>query len=210
VIYLQHQQKIHIQAHANARIQALHARIRPHFLFNSMNTIAALIRTDPDHAEEAVEDLSDLFRASLGQNSQLISLSEEVQIARRYLHIEQLRLGDRLRVEWHLDELPDNALLPVLTLQPLLENAIFHGIEMIAEGGEIQLHGSRQGKMLSIVISNPCLPPEQSQRSGGNQMAMDNIHERLQIAFGGHAGLKIQRQQRSCQLEIVFPFTEQA
>jgi two-component system sensor histidine kinase AlgZ len=210
VIYLQHQQKIHIQAHANARIQALHARIRPHFLFNSMNTIAALIRTEPDHAEEAVEDLSDLFRASLGQNSQLISLSEEVQIARRYLHIEQLRLGDRLKVEWHLDELPDNALLPVLTLQPLLENAIFHGIEMIADGGEIQLHGSRHGKMLSIVITNPCLPPEQSRRSGGNQMAMDNIHERLQIAFGRHAGLKIQRQQRSCQLEIVFPFTEQS
>ncbi len=209
VIYLQYQQKIHIEAHADARIQALQARIRPHFLFNSMNTIAALIRTQPEQAEAAVEDLSDLFRASLGKTSQLISLTEEIQIARRYLHIEQFRLGDRLKVTWHLDDLPENALLPVLTLQPLLENAIFHGIEMLAEGGEIVLHGTQQGQMLSIQISNPCLPPQQSRRSGGNQMAMDNINERLQMSFGGDAGLSIKRQQHSCEIEIRFPYREQ-
>jgi len=208
VIYLQYQQKIHIQAHADARIQALQARIRPHFLFNSMNTIAALIRSQPQHAEEAVEDLSDLFRASLGKTSQLISLAEEVQMAERYLRIEQLRLGERLKVTWALESLPQQALLPVLTLQPLLENAIFHGIEMLPAGGEISVTGSRQGELLTIVIDNPCLSPQQSKRSSGTQTAMKNIDERLRIAFGKQAGLSLQRQEHSCQLKITFPLTE--
>jgi len=208
VIYLQYQQKIHIQAHANARIQALQARIRPHFLFNSMNTIAALIRSQPENAEEAVEDLSDLFRASLGKTSQLISLSEEVEMAKRYLRIEQLRLGDRLKVTWTLGDLPEQAQLPVLTLQPLLENAIFHGIEMLPAGGEIHVSGSRKGDLLTIQIDNPCLPPQQSQRTNGTQTAVNNIDERLRIAFGKQAGLSLERQEQSCQLTITFPMTE--
>jgi two-component system sensor histidine kinase AlgZ len=208
VIYLQYQQKIHIQANATARIQALQARIRPHFLFNSLNTIASLIHSRPKHAEEAVENLSELFRASIGQSSQLVSLAEEVQLARGYLEIEQLRLDDRLKVDWRLDELPDSALLPVLTLQPLLENAIFHGIEMLPEGGEIQVIGTRDGDNLCIKITNPCPTVRNTPRSQGNQMAMSNIDERLRIAFGGKAGLKMQRLERQCLLEIVFPFVE--
>jgi len=208
VIYLQYQQKIHIQANANARIQALQARIRPHFLFNSLNTIASLIPSSPKHAEEAVENLSDLFRASIGQSSQLVSLGKEIQIARGYLDIEQLRLGDRLKVDWQLDNLPDSALLPILTLQPLLENAIFHGIEMLPEGGEIQVIGTRKGDKLCIEMTNPCPSVQLTPRSRGNHMAMDNIDERLRIAFGREAGLNMQRLEQQCVLEIVFPFVE--
>lgn len=208
VIYLQYQQKIHIQANANARIQALQARIRPHFLFNSLNTIASLIPSSPKHAEEAVENLSDLFRASIGPSSQLVSLDREMQIARGYLDIEQLRLGDRLKVDWRLDDLPGSALLPILTLQPLLENAIFHGIEMLPEGGEIQVIGTRKDNKLCIEMTNPCPTAQHTPRSQGNHMAMDNIAERLRIAFGREAGLNMQRFEYQCVLEIVFPFVE--
>lgn len=208
VIYLQYQQKIHIQVNANARIQALQARIKPHFLFNSLNTIASLISTRPAHAEEAVENLSDLFRASIGQSSQLVSLDKEVQIAKGYLAIEQLRLGDRLKVEWQLDDLPDSVQLPLLTLQPLLENAIFHGIEMIPEGGEIQIIGSRNGNNLCIEMNNPCPTTTYTSRPQGSHMAMDNINERLRSAFGGDAGLKMQRLENQCLVTIIFSCVE--
>jgi len=207
-IYLQYQQKMHMQAHANARIQALQARIRPHFLFNSMNTIAALIRSQPENAEAAVEDLSDLFRASLNSAQQMVSLTEEMEIAGRYIHIEQLRLGDRLKVTWELDDIPDQVMLPVLTLQPLLENAIYHGIEKIPSGGEIKVLGQRQGDWLNIVITNPCLPPDAAGQSHGNKMAVRNIDERLQIAFGKPAGLKVLRETEHCQVDIIFPYQE--
>jgi len=205
-IYLQHQQKQFLQAHSNARIQALQARIRPHFLFNSMNTIAALIRAQPDNAEMAVEDLSDLFRASLNDSAQFVSISEEVATAKRYVHIEQLRLGDRLTVQWKLDEIPEDALLPVLTLQPLLENAIYHGVEKIPQGGEIQVLSSRKDNWLEISIMNPCVPQEQAGESQGNQMATGNIDERLTIAFGDKAGIRLNRQESYCLLEIRFPY----
>jgi len=205
-LYLQHQQKLFLQAHSNARIQALQARIRPHFLFNSMNTIAALIRAQPDNAEMAVEDLSDLFRASLNDSAQFVSIAEEVATAKRYIHIEQLRLGERLTVQWKLEEIPDDALLPVLTLQPLLENAIYHGIEKIPDGGEIQVLSSREDNWLGISIMNPCIPKEQAGESQGNQMATGNINERLRIAFGDKAGISINRQQSYCMLEIKFPY----
>ena len=207
-IYLQYQQKMHIQAHANARIQALQARIRPHFLFNSMNTIAALIRTQPENAEAAVEDLSDLFRASLNSEQQMVSLVDEMKIARRYIHIEQLRLGDRLSVVWDLDAVPDNAVLPILTLQPLLENAIYHGIEKIPDGGEIKVIGERENDWLKVVITNPCMSPDVVGLSQGNKMAVRNIDERLGIAFGKPAGLKILRETEHCQVDIVFPYQE--
>lgn len=205
-IFLQYQQKMHMQAHADARIQALQARIRPHFLFNSMNTIAALIRSQPGNAEEAVEDLADLFRASLNEGKQLVSMAGEIDNVRRYLHIEELRLGDRLKVSWQLQEIPMDAQIPVLALQPLLENAIYHGIEMLPDGGEIQVCGKRQDDWLNITITNPCLPPEQSIRTQGNKMAIKNINERLMIAFGPPSGLKLNRQEKTCQLDIIFPY----
>ena len=132
--YVSAERKRSIEMEALARIRALQARIRPHFLFNSMNTIAALTRSNPEQAEQAVEDLADLFRASLGEATARISLEEEVEIARTHERIEQLRLGGRLQVRWEIDELPMNAQVPSLIIQPLLENAVYHGIEMLANG----------------------------------------------------------------------------
>ena len=118
-----------VELQAQARVRALQARIRPHFLFNSMNTIAALTRSDPARAEEAVEDLADLFRANLNEKRSSITLKEELEVARIYQRIEQLRLGDRLHVIWDVADLPMRAQVPGLLMQPLLENAIYHGIE---------------------------------------------------------------------------------
>lgn len=134
-----------VELEARSRVSALQARIRPHFFFNSMNTIAALTRSDPARAEEAIEDLSDLFRATLeragGEGRERITLKEELEVARIYQRIEQLRLGERLRVEWDVARLPMRALVPALTVQPLLENAIYHGIEPLPDGGTIRVSG---------------------------------------------------------------------
>ena len=127
--YVTHEWRHNVELQAKARVHALQARIRPHFLFNSMNTIAALTRSNPARAEEAVQDLADLFRANLSEKRNQIPLAEEIDVARTYQRMEQLRLGDRLRVEWKIDSLPRDALVPGLTLQPLLENAIYHGVE---------------------------------------------------------------------------------
>src|SRR5690606_31316183 len=128
-LYMQHEWKRRLESESAARIEALQARIRPHFLFNSLNTIAAMIEAAPKAAEAAVEDLADLFRAALAANSRLVPLCDELALARGYLALEHLRLGERLQVEWDVDTLPVDALVPPLTLQPLLENAVYHGIE---------------------------------------------------------------------------------
>ncbi len=137
--YVTAQWQTHVAAHAQAQVQALQARIRPHFLFNSMNSIAGLIRHEPASAERAVEDLSELFRAALGSDGES-TLGEELHLAERYLAIEALRLGPRLTVEWALEEtLPRALALPRLTLQPLVENAVVHGIARRPEGGTIRI-----------------------------------------------------------------------
>lgn len=211
LIYLQHQQRMHIQAHADARIQALQARIRPHFLFNSMNTIAALIRSQPDDAEAAVEDLSDLFRTSLRESRHLVTLAEEIETAKRYLHIESLRLGSRLQHDWQLDNVNQKALLPMLTLQPLLENAIYHGIETMPEGGTIRIHAQQDNGLINLSIYNPCPLREQGDSHRGNRMAQENIRERMLIAFGTRAHLEMKLTNGECCVELVFPIqAEQA
>ena len=205
LIYLQHQQRMHIQAHADARIQALQARIRPHFLFNSMNTIAALIRSQPQDAEEAVEDLSDLFRTSLKESRHLVTLADEIETAKRYLHIEALRLGDRLRHDWQLNNVNQKALLPMLTLQPLLENAIYHGIESVPEGGTIRIQAREDNGLIHFSIYNPCPLNDQRESRRGNRMAQENIRERMQIAFGSRARLEMKLMKGECCVELVFP-----
>ncbi|HEX4266292.1 MAG TPA: histidine kinase, partial [Steroidobacteraceae bacterium] len=135
--YVTHQWRRNIEMRAAAQVHALQARIRPHFLFNSMNTIASLTRSDPVLAEQAVQDLADLFRASLSDQRQTITLAEELEVAHTYQRIEELRLGPRLRVQWDVERLPADARVPGLLLQPLLENAIYHGIEPRPEGGTV-------------------------------------------------------------------------
>jgi two-component system sensor histidine kinase AlgZ len=188
-LYVQFQWRQQLKAEARARIQALQARIRPHFLFNSMNTIAALTRSAPEAAETAIEDLSDLFRASLNNSQQQATLAEELTLARRYLSIEALRLGERLSVEWDMDGVPLTTVLPPLILQPLLENAIYHGIERLPEGGTIQVDGHCRDGFVTIAISNPVLSGAAGEQPAGHRIAQENIRQRLQIIFGDSASL---------------------
>jgi two-component system sensor histidine kinase AlgZ len=186
--YVREQWQAQLQAQAKAQVDALQARIRPHFLFNSMNTIAALVRSDPVTAERAVEDLADLFRAALGAGEVDSTLAEELELCERFLSIESLRLGGRLRVRWDLVEpLPRTLKLPRLVLQPLVENAIVHGIARLPDGGEITIGVAVDGAVLRVRVGNPALPPRE--RDAGNQHAQDSIAQRLAYRFGPRATL---------------------
>jgi two-component system sensor histidine kinase AlgZ len=204
--YVTHEWRHNVELQARARVHALQARIRPHFLFNSMNTIAALTRSNPARAEEAVQDLADLFRANLNEKRNQIALSEEIDVARTYQRMEQLRLGDRLRVEWKIDSLPTDALVPGLTLQPLLENAIYHGIEPRAEGGVVTVTGEFNKGMITIVVRNP-VPPANLTVRDGNRLALANIKERLDLMYGERATVKAGRFDDQYIVTLRFPFT---
>ncbi|MBN4080280.1 histidine kinase [Beggiatoa alba] len=206
--YIQHQWKLKLTAESKARFAALQARIRPHFLFNSLNTIASLTRTSPEQAETAVENLSDLFRISLSDNEKPHTLKQECYLCRRYIEIESLRLGDRMSVAWEMDDIPDDALLPPLTLQPLLENAIYHGIEPLEKGGTISIKASLinnklLAKQISFCISNPI--PTNYQFKQGNQMALDNIRQRLQSFFSNNAQIEISHN-TNFTVSLTFPY----
>jgi two-component system, LytTR family, sensor histidine kinase AlgZ len=186
--YVQDQWRQQIRAQAKAEVDALQARIRPHFLFNSMNTIASLVRIDPVRAERAVEDLSDLFRAALGAGEGESSLAGEVELAERFLAIESLRLGDRLEVRWQREEpLPWELKMPRLVLQPLVENAIIHGIARLAEGGAVDIRLHIEGKTLRMSVGNPCPRPESASVTPletSNGHAQQSIVQRLRYRFG--------------------------
>lgn len=177
-----------VELQARARVHSLQARIRPHFLYNSMNTIAALTRTDPSLAEEAVQDLADLFRANLSDLRGSITLREELQVARIYQRIEQLRLGERLQVVWNLSELPMHAQVPSLLLQPLLENAIYHGIEPQRNGGVVTVDGSLEGDMIGLTVTNP-LAEDGQLGHAGHRLALANIRERMELMYQGRASV---------------------
>lgn len=189
VIYLQHQRKVYIEARARARVEALVARMRPHFLFNSMNTIASLIPVRPADAEQAVEDLADLFRISLQNDATLVDVDDEISHVKKYLELESLRLGDRLKVQWNLAELPSGLRLPPLCLQPLVENAIYHGIEPLPEGGTVSIAATSDAGCAGISISNPVATAAGS-RHKGHHIAQENIRERLAHLFNGRARLE--------------------
>jgi two-component system sensor histidine kinase AlgZ len=206
--YVSAEWKRSIEMEALARIRALQARIRPHFLFNSMNTIAALTRSSPERAEQAVEDLADLFRASLSDATARISLKDEIDIARTHERIEQLRLRDRLRVHWDVDGLPMRVEVPSLILQPLLENAVYHGIEMLPGGGAVSIVGKRVDGMLQIEVRNP-IPAQQgySEREG-NRMALENIRQRLELAWPGRARIETEQSAGEFCARLIFPADE--
>ena len=190
--YVQHQWRKRIKLESEARFQALQSRIRPHFLFNCMNTIASLTRSDARLAEESVEDLADLFRASLQESQHLCRLEDEIDLCKRYLRIEKHRLGDRLSVEWDIDGLPMRSRIPTLSLQPILENAIYHGIEPMADGGTIEIRAENTEDYYRLHIKNP-LSGEASTETlrDGNQLAQDNVRQRLEACFEGKASLQI-------------------
>ncbi len=204
--YVAHEWRRSVELRAAARVHALQARIRPHFLFNSMNTIAALTRSNPPRAEAAVQDLADLFRATLSDKGDTITLAEELEVARTYQRMEQLRLGARLQVDWRIDSLPANALVPGLMIQPLLENAIYHGIEPRAEGGTVTISGEVSGDLVTIVVRNP-LDPVPGQREG-NRLALANIRERLSLLYGERALMKSGRFDAEYIVTLRFPLIE--
>jgi two-component system sensor histidine kinase AlgZ len=207
--FVTHQWQKHLRAEALSRIQALQARIRPHFLFNSMNTIAALTRSDPKRAEEAVEDLADLFRATLRDSHSPLRLKEELELTRIYQRIEALRLGDRLAVTWDVAELPMRAFVPGLTIQPLLENAIYHGIEPLENGGTVTVAGRVVDGEVEIAVSNPVAPPRAgAEERTGNRIALDNIRQRLDLAYGGRGSLTVDQQPDRYRVTVRFPYTE--
>ncbi|MEJ2687813.1 MAG: sensor histidine kinase [Gammaproteobacteria bacterium] len=190
--FVRHQWRRQLEAEARARIEALQARIRPHFLFNSLNTIAALTRSQPEQAEEAVEDLADLFRATLAEVHAEVPLAQELEVCRRYVHMESLRLGERLRVQWDVSGGLVGTPVPALVLQPLLENAIYHGIEPRSAGGLVRV-GVRGGDgWLHLEVCNPLPPAGRRCRRAGNGMALANIGQRLRLAYGDSASLHIQ------------------
>jgi two-component system sensor histidine kinase AlgZ len=170
---------------SDARLMALQARIRPHFLFNSLNTVLGLIRPDPARAETVLENLADLFRALMAEPRALVPLERELELARAYVEVESIRIGDRLKVYWHCDGAPLQAEVPQLILQPLLENAVTHGIEPSPEGGEIDVNIFEKGGRLHLVVRNPRLPNGPARP--GNRMALANIRERLDLHFDAEA-----------------------
>ena len=192
---------------SEARLQALQARIRPHFLFNSINAVLSLIRQEPKRAEVALEDMADLFRVLMADNRELTPLVREIELCRQYLGIEQLRLGERLRVDWQIDAFPRDALVPPLVLQPLLENAVYHGIEPRSEPGTISVHVYAVRDELHAVLRNPYR--EASDHHAGNRMALANIRERLALHFDAEARLSVKASEDAYEVRIVMPYVKE-
>ena len=194
---------------SEARLMALQARIRPHFLFNSLTAVLSLMRAEPRRAERALEDLADLFRALLREERRVVRLSDEIALCKRYLDIETLRLGERLQIEWQVDDGALDAAVPPLVLQPLVENAVHHGIEPQSEAGTVQIHARRRGKQIEIDIINPrhdgnTQPPGRA----GNHMALDNVRERLALLFDVEARLDTFEDAATYKVRITLPVTE--
>jgi len=188
---------------AEARLQALTARIRPHFLFNSLNAVLSLIRAEPKRAEHALEELAELFRALMRDNRDLVPIADEIALCRQYLDLEKLRLGERLKVEWEIDNMPGDVRVPALMLQPLLENAVYHGIEPAEVPGEIRIHFSRQGNELVIILENPVCSSGSHQ--AGNRMALANIRERLALHYDLEARLEAREENGIYRVHMVLP-----
>ena len=203
--YIQHQWRVNLAAQSRAEVQALRARIRPHFLFNSMNTIASLIAISPEIAETAIEDLSDLFRASLSEKN-MNSLADEIKLTKSYLAIESLRLGDRLQITWEIDEKLLQTEVPSLSIQPLAENAIYHGIEPLEKGGKIHISALQIDNKLELSISNPLATKDRSiSFKKGNQMAQDNIRQRLKLVYGNAGKFIINDTKDSYTVSLLIP-----
>jgi two-component system, LytTR family, sensor histidine kinase AlgZ len=196
--------KAYSPALSEARLQALQARIRPHFLFNSMNAVLALVRRDPVRAERALEDLADLFRTLISDARTFVRLADEISLLERYAAIEQLRLGERLRLTWELDAAPTDALLPPLVLQPLLENAVYHGVEPGVDGGEVLVRIERRGDRVLAAIENPF--HENEKHRVGNRMAFENIRERLTLFFDAEARVTTRIDGGRYRVEIEMPY----
>jgi two-component system, LytTR family, sensor histidine kinase AlgZ len=214
----------------------LRARIRPHFLFNTINAVLAIVRTQPKQVETALEDMADLFRMAMSDARDLVPLSREIKLSKQYIALEQLRMGERLSVDWQMLDIPEIALIPPLLLQPLLENAVYHGIEALPQGGSIKVHLQRSGDELRLTIENPCVEraagdshtagridhdmeasatrvagirdAENGQRRN-NKMALLNIRERLDLLFDAEASYQVESGKDFYRVRIVLPYIKE-
>jgi two-component system sensor histidine kinase AlgZ len=192
-----------------ARLQALQARIRPHFLFNSINAVLSLVRSDPKRAEVALEDMADLFRVLMRDNRDLTPLEDEVELCRQYLELEKLRLGNRLTVDWNVKSMPVDALVPPLMLQPLLENAVYHGIEPSSTPGTVSINLFLSRGVVHAILKNPYRATGGNHHSG-NKMALANVRERLALHFDAEASLESKVAKDSYEVHIRFPYRTEA
>jgi two-component system sensor histidine kinase AlgZ len=190
---------------AEARLQALQARIRPHFLFNSINAVLSLVRSEPKRAEAALEDMAELFRVLMRDNRELAPLEDEVHLCRQYLDLEKLRLGDRLVVDWNLKSMPSDALVPPLVLQPLLENAVYHGIEPSSAPGTVSINVFLSRGEVHAILKNPFLGNARRHHAG-NRMALDNVRERLALHFDAEASLESRVTKEGYEVHIRMPY----
>jgi two-component system sensor histidine kinase AlgZ len=212
-LLLQHYFELRMRAFSpalvEARLQALQARIRPHFLFNSLNAVLSLIRTEPRRAETTLEDLADLFRMLMRDPRHLSSMGEEIRLCKQYLSIEQIRLGERLQVQWRTENIDDEALrkaqVPVLLLQPLLENAVHYGVEPAAGPVVVQVHVSRSLDRLQIAVVNPFHGAGAAE--AGNHMALNNIRERLALLYDVEADLTTTVADGFFEVRLRFPYS---
>ena len=207
--YIQHEVQQQQQVIHNARMESLLGNIRPHFLFNSMNIITSLIHIDPEKAEQVVEDLSGLFRSSLQSNQTLIPIQQEIELSKRYLRIEQSRLGERLQIKWVIKDLPEALTIPPFTIQPLVENAVYHGIQPLEEGGCVTITIFVLHSEVQISVENPM--PIEENISHGNQVAIKNIRSRLAMLYDGKARLtaecKDSGYRKTFVAKVVYPCT---
>lgn len=190
----------------DARLQVLRARIRPHFLFNTLNAVLGIVRTQPGKAETALEDMADLFRMAMSDAQDMVLLHQEIRMSKQYLALEQLRMGERLSIDWQIQDMPEDALIPALLLQPLLENAVYHGIEPLIEGGCIHVLLRRNGGMLQIVVENPCTLRRDGRSHAGNRLALQNIRERLALLFDIEAKYQVASGEDHYRVEITLPY----
>lgn len=207
--YVRAQNQRRLETQTQARLQALQARIRPHFMFNALNTIASLTRSRPEVAEEMVEDLAELLRASLAEAARPSTLAEELELAQRYLRMEALRMGERLRYRVHCDEGAAVAPVPSLIVQPLVENAVYHGIEPLPAGGEVLIESASRGGEVTVTVSNPKARAASPRRSG-NHMALENIRQRLRLHYGSRARVEVIDGEESFRVNLVFPLRSPA
>lgn len=209
-LYVQQQWRRQTQAEIEARLDALQARMRPHFLFNSLNTIACLARENPVLCESLVEDLAELFRASIKTSGRMVPLEQEIALVKKYLNIEQTRLGSRLQVVWELDNVPMDALLPPLTLQPLIENAVYHGIETCRETALLAIKGTLQTGKLVLTITNPVNQTAPQKYRTGNRMALETLQARIAGCFPDEGKLLASVVDGQYQIRLAVPYRRHA
>jgi two-component system sensor histidine kinase AlgZ len=192
-------------AFTEARLQALQARIRPHFLFNSINAVLSLVRREPQRAETALQNMADLFRVLMRDNRNLSPLADEVELCRQYLELEQLRLGERLQVEWNVKSMPGDAMVPPLVLQPLLENAVYHGIEPSSAQGTVTINLFLTRGEVHAILKNP-YRSDGGRHHSGNKMALANVRERLALHFDAEASLESRITKDGYEVHIRMPY----